>query len=68
MLKKETIEKDVYVYKCDICGKEFEFAGENHPNTIHYDCDGFDIGYYEDAEKIIHYLIWIFAKTVYKML
>lgn len=51
MLKKETVEKDVYVYKCDICGKEFEFVGENHPNTIHYDCDGFDIGYYEDAEK-----------------
>lgn len=43
-LKKETREIDIYKYKCDICGNEYEWTKKERPNTIHCEEDNFNTG------------------------
>ena len=44
--KKATEEREVYIYKCDKCGKEFN--GKEVQSDITYDCGEFLVGKHED--------------------
>lgn len=56
-LKKETKEIDVYKYKCDICGKEYEWTTKNEtPNNIYCDNNTFGVGeIYSDYNDNFNY-------------
>ena len=56
-LKKETSEIDVYKYKCDICGKEYEWTTKNDtPSTIYCANNTFSVGqYYSDYDEDFNY-------------
>lgn len=56
-LKKETREIDVYKYKCDICGKEYEWTTKNEtPNNIYCDNNTFGVGeIYSDYNDNFNY-------------
>lgn len=43
--RKETKEIEVYMYKCDMCGKNYEYNKELKPNTISFFDNCFHLGY-----------------------